>query len=216
MNDDDCNIDELLKNFGLCQEVNDLLNHLDCNEIIKYFEEENSNQSQEDNAISINPSTSSRCEKNVSFEAHFEQTKLDAQFNIETSLSSQDIASNIVTQDEACYASALSKDNTKDKEYVRYGKGLIRKNSQKYFDMRKRNNRAIHKCRAAKSKEFKNDRDKLQKFYCDQVDIVTDLIKEIEYVTQLLTNHQSNDEYRHELDKRLEQLNKIVTKINNR
>jgi hypothetical protein len=44
----------------------------------------------------------------------------------------------------------MSEKNMKT-DFVKYGRGCIKKNSDEYHDMRRRNNEAIHKCRQIKS-----------------------------------------------------------------
>ena len=83
--------------------------------------------------------------------------------------------------------------NENRSEFVKYGRGWVKKHSDAYHDMRKRNNEAIHKCRKNKGAKRK-ETDKVKNLNScnekigsgERKEIIQELVKEICFLKNFL------------------------------
>ena len=84
-------------------------------------------------------------------------------------------------------------------DFVRYGRGWIKKDSDEYRDMRKRNNEAIHKCRRFRGGES-NKLNKLTKTIQENHCIIKECIKEIKFSKGFSDNIDTHEKSRRNHD----------------
>ena len=106
-----------------------------------------------------------------------------------------------------------AKSNDTKTDFVKYGRGWVKKYSEAYHDMRKRNNDAIHKCRKNKGNKTKENKETNNLKECQKnKGLLQELVKEMNLVKDFYDHFEINGDRRKKLDLKYNELNNLLKK----
>jgi hypothetical protein len=140
----------------------------------------------------------------------FEANATDSDSSSQTTESSRDSSSTSHTSSSAAFSGC-------SRDFVKYGRGWVKKNTNAYLDMRKRNNEAIQKCRRNKIAKTCKGTEKSKGLTLheaasgEQKEIIEELVKEIKFLNNFLDVLSINED-KGSLNLKYEELNSLLSK----